>query len=146
MLHLKYLHIKPAHFLWSRQLLTLSSKMSQFWHICPNISSNYTYRWQISTNVVNKNILLGHSHDITLNLLKYLVISSATRTFVKKTSFLTYLFKHAHICHYCWYKHTERWSTWYTLKLLSSEFSCDLVSYKYFLPKCNIFDIFVQTS
>lgn len=56
--------------------------MSHFDKFVETFKVAYTYRSQISTNDANINILLSHPDDITLNLLKYLVISSATSTFV----------------------------------------------------------------
>lgn len=56
--------------------------MSHFDKFVQTFKVAYTYRSQISTNDANINILLSHPDDITLNLLKYLVISSATSTFV----------------------------------------------------------------
>lgn len=56
--------------------------MSHFDKFVQTFQVAYTYRSQISTNDANINILLSHPDDITLNLLKYLVISSATSTFV----------------------------------------------------------------
>lgn len=51
--------------------------MSHFDKFVQTFKVAYTYRSQISTNDANINILLSHPDDITLNLLKYLVISSA---------------------------------------------------------------------
>lgn len=56
--------------------------MSHFDKFVQTFKVAYTYRSQISTNDANINILLSHPDDITLNLLKYLVISSATSNFV----------------------------------------------------------------
>lgn len=51
--------------------------MSHFDKFVQTFQVAFTYSSQISTNDANINILLSHPDDITLNLLKYLVISSA---------------------------------------------------------------------
>lgn len=72
--------------------------MSHFDKFVQTFQVAYTYSSQISTNDANISILLSHPDDITLNLLKYLVISSATSTFVGEKLveffFLHYVFKH----------------------------------------------------